>query len=178
MKIGDRAGVIGGEHDHQAADGSERRQADRNSDHAVEKITDRKPLGSRILAGCAFKNRIDGGSEIGTQHKRKSCLRRHRSLRGKRHDQQHDSDTRMCCPGEARGQNHVEQGLRGDRAQQETQAWYVLIRSEQIDKVLKCHQHQAEADEHTTKIPWGGRRTPEHEDPDQDQGRRDLGDIE
>ena len=69
-------------------------------------------------------------------------------------------------------------GCVADRAEEQPQARDVLIGRQQGDEIVQRHQHQAETDQDTAEIPRPGGGAAEHQQADQDQGRRDLGDIE
>jgi hypothetical protein len=43
---------------------------------------------------------------------------------------------------------------------------------------MQGHQNQAKPDQHPAEVAWAGGCAAEHDEPDQDEGRRDLGDIE
>ena len=50
--------------------------------------------------------------------------------------------------------------------------------SEQIDELVQSHQHQTKSDQHAAEVTRASRRAAEHQHPDQDQRRRNLGDVE
>ena len=58
------------------------------------------------------------------------------------------------------------------------QARHVLVRGEQAEKLVQGHQHQADADRRSAEVARRRRRATEQDDADQDQRRRDLGDVE
>ena len=69
-------------------------------------------------------------------------------------------------------------GCGRDRARAACAGWRILEGREQLQELVQCRQHQAEADQHAAEVARPGAGAAEHQDPDQDQHGRDVGDVE
>ena len=84
----------------------------------------------------------------------------------------------MRRPGQSGRKDDIQHRLRGHRAEEQPQARHVLVRREQVDKLMQGHQHQAKPDQHATEVTRAGRGAAEHQHADQDERRGNLGDVE
>jgi hypothetical protein len=106
-------------------------------------------------------------------------MRRHHALDGQGHGKEHDGDAGMRRPGHSRSDDHIDDGLRRDRAHNQAQARHVLVGCQQRKKLLQGEKHQSEPDRDAAEIPRpASKAAAEQDDADQHKERCDTADVE